>query len=191
VKSEGAADSTDPKLNEMVLHQLPWPVDVLRDLGDLEVKLYVTLSYFIEPNAGRRGYRMRYSYQSHGLRFQVIRPSQSLDNFLGYVNGLAVGEDYDGPEGDIEGWRYGPQLRTKGCLHNDVWTGAAASLADMNTIAVYPVGGWWKYRAGADRWQNRVRYSLIVGIETPDEDIDIYSVISSQIEAAVAVEVDV
>ena len=173
----------------MVLHELPWPEDVLRSLGDLEVKLKVTLSYFIEPNAGRRGYRNRYSYQSHGLRFQVIRPSQALDNFRAYVNGLAVNEDYTGPEGDNEGWRFGPQVRTKGSLHSDVWVGPAVSLADMNSVAVYPVGGWWKYRTGLDRWRKRVRYSLIVSIETPDEEIDIYSVISNQIEAQVEIQV--
>src|SRR5690606_20652584 len=30
------------------LHPLPWPADVLRDLGSADVRLRVTLSYFIE-----------------------------------------------------------------------------------------------------------------------------------------------
>ncbi|WP_449815041.1 S8 family peptidase [Methylocaldum szegediense] len=100
-KDEASNGSPDPKLHEMQLYQLPWPVDVLRQLPpELEVKLRVTLSYFIEPNPGRRGYRQRYSYQSHGLRFKVIRPGQSLKNFRASINDLAVAEDYDGPEGD-------------------------------------------------------------------------------------------
>jgi len=71
LKPEGATPSTDPKLNEMLLYQLPWPEDELRQLGSCDVRLKVTLSYFIEPNPSRKGYRDRYSYQSHGFRFSV------------------------------------------------------------------------------------------------------------------------
>lgn len=189
-KNADASGSADPKLNEMQLYELPWPADILRQLPpELEVKLRVTLSYFIEPNPGRRGYRQRYSYQSHGLRFEVIRPGQSLENFRAFINALADAEDYIGPEGDADGWQFGPQLRARGSLHSDVWTGSAAALADMQTIAVYPVGGWWKYRAAQDRWQNSVRYSLIVSIEVPDETVDIYSVVENIVQAQVEIAV--
>ena len=189
-KDADASESADPKLNEMQLYQLPWPNEALRQLPpETEVKLRVTLSYFIEPNPGRRGYRQRFSYQSHGLRFEVIRPGQSLENFRAFINGLANTEDYEGPEGDADGWHLGPQLRTRGSLHADVWTGSAAALADMHTIAVFPVGGWWKYRTAQDRWQNSVRYSLIVSIDVPDETVDIYSVVENIIETQVEVEV--
>ena len=184
-----AAD--DPKLNEMQLYQLPWPVEELRKLPpELDIKLRVTLSYFIEPNPSRRGYRQRYSYQSHGLRFNVIRPSQSLENFRAAINRVAndAVEDYQGVEGDSSGWLLGSQIRTRGSLHSDKWTGAAADLANMHTLAVYPVGGWWKYRAGEERWQNRVRFSLIVSIDVPDSEVDIYSEVENLIEASVQVE---
>ena len=36
----------------------------------------VTLSYFIEPNPSQRG-NSRYRYQSHGLRFDVKRPTET------------------------------------------------------------------------------------------------------------------
>lgn len=189
LKAEDARPSDDPKLNEMVLHDLPWPTEILSELGDTEVRLRVTLSYFVEPNPGRRGYRTRYSYQSYGLRYEVIRPGQTIENFLGYVNGLAVNDDYDGPEGDNDGWKFGQQLRRRGSLHSDTWTGPAVSLADMNSIAVFPVGGWWKYRTALDRWRNSVFYSLIVSIETPDEDVDIYTEISNQIQVEVDIEI--
>lgn len=193
-KDADASNSGDPKLNEMQLYQLPWPIQVLQQLPpELEVKLRVTLSYFIEPNPGRRGYRRRYSYQSHGLRFEVIRPGQSLENFRASINQKANEEtdDYSGPEGDSDGWRLGPQLRTRGSLHSDIWTGAAADLADMHTIAVYPVGGWWKYRTAQDRWKNSVRYSLIVSIDVPDESIDIYSVVENLVETQVEISTEV
>jgi hypothetical protein len=191
-KNPNAGASTDPKLNEMQLYQLPWPIQALQQLPpEQEVRLRVTLSYFIEPNPGRRGYRQRYSYQSHGLRFNVIRPGQTLENFRAAINKIANDEvaDYQGVEGDGEGWLLGPQLRTRGSLHSDTWTGTAADLTDMHTIAVYPVGGWWKYRASEERWQNRVRYSLIVSIDVPDEEVDIYSEIENMIEARVEIEV--
>jgi Subtilase family len=189
-KDADASESADPKLNEMQLYELPWPIEALRQLPpETEVKLRVTLSYFIEPNPGRRGYRQRFSYQSHGLRFEVIRPGQSLENFRAFINGLANAEDYEGPEGDADGWHLGPQLRTRGSLHADIWTGSAAALADMHTIAVFPVGGWWKYRTAQDRWQNSVRYSLVVSIDVRDETVDIYSVVENIIETQVEVEV--
>lgn len=190
IKAPNASNSDDPKLNEMQLYQLPWPIEALQQLPpELEIKLKVTLSYFVEPNPGRRGYRRRYSYQSHGLRFEVIRPGQSLENFQTYVNGVTNNDEYDGPEGNNDGWTLGTQLRTRGSLHADTWTGAAADLADMHTIAVFPVGGWWKYRTAQDRWQNTVRYSLIVSIDVPDENIDIYSVIENLIEAQIEINV--
>lgn len=189
-KKDGATASTDPKLNEMQLYQLPWPTEALQQLPpNMDVRLRVTLSYFIEPNPGRRGYRQRYSYQSHGLRFNVIRPGQSFENFRAAINKIAndAVEDYQGVEGDNGGWLLGQEIRTRGSLHSDTWTGSAAELADMNAIAIYPIGGWWKYRAGEERWQNRVRYSLIVSIDVPDADVDIYTEVENLIETTVEI----
>lgn len=189
-KNADASESTDPKLNEMRLYQLPWPIEVLQRLPpEMEVQLRITLSYFIEPNPGRRGYRQRFSYQSHGLRFEVISPGQSLDNFRAFVNGLAASDDYEGPEGDRGGWRLGPHLRKRGSIHSDTWTGAAADLANMHTIAIFPVGGWWKYRTARDRYLTPVRYSLIVSIDVPDQAVDIYSVVQNLVEITVSAEV--
>lgn len=185
--------STDAKLNEMVLYELPWPVETLQSLQDANVKLKVTLSYFIEPNPGRKGYRSRYSYQSHGLRFEVIRPEQSLPNFKKFVNGLTTedGEDYSGPEGDNSGWHFGPQLRKRGSVHSDYWQGDAAQLARMKYIAVYPVGGWWKYKTSGESWRKHARFSLIVTIEAPEEvsdvAVDIYTPVQTLVELAVSV----
>nr|WP_082708507.1 S8 family peptidase [Marinobacterium profundum] len=191
-KATTASASTDPNLNEMQLYQLPWPIEALQSLPpELEVKLKITLSYFIEPSPGRRGYKQRYSYQSHGLRFEVIRPGQSLPNFRAFVNGLANIENYHGPEGDSDGWHLGPHLRKRGSLHTDTWTGDAQSLADMYTIAVYPVGGWWKYRTAEDRWTNDVRYSLLVSVEVPNQDVDIYSIIETMVETEIQIPIEV
>lgn len=181
--------SKDPSMNELAIYELPWPVIDLQSLGGTEVRLKITLSYFVEPNPGRKGYRGRYSYQSHGLRFSVIKPNQSFENFKAQINKESTNDSYDGPEGDGEGWFFGPQIRTRGSIHSDVWTGTAADLSAMNKIAVFPVGGWWKYKTAADRWKQKSRYSLIVSIETPKNTVDIYSVVENMLNIPVVVEV--
>lgn len=180
-------DATDPKLNEMRLYELPWPREELLQLPT-NARLKVTLSYYVEPNPSRRGYRQRYSYQSHGLRFEVIGAGQSIENFKSSINALATDDTYKGPTGDRDGWKFGPRLRTRGSLHSDCWEGEAALLADMKTIAVYPVGGWWKYRTSKERWKREVRYSLIVSIEVPDEKVDIYSAVENLVRTEVPIE---
>ncbi len=186
---QGSTTSSDPKLGNMQLYQLPWPASVLRDLpNNINVKLKVTLSYFIEPNPSRRGFKQRYSYQSHALRFEVIRPGQTLSNFKGKVNALMADDNYDGPEGDGSGWKFGSDFRKRGSIHSDIWTGSPQDLADMHTIAICPVGGWWKYKTGLDRWQNDVRYSLLISLEAPDVEIDLYSEIVTLIENTVVIE---
>ena len=56
--------SNPPKLRDMHLHNLPWPREELEGLGETQVEMRVTLSYFIEPNPSRRGFRSKYRYES-------------------------------------------------------------------------------------------------------------------------------
>ena len=182
--SKESRNNPDPTLNEMHLIRLPWPTMGLNQLAleaNAEVRLKVTLSYFVEPNPGRRGYRSRYRYQSHGLRFDVIRPLQSEANFRQKVNDHAKDESYDGPEDQDSGWMLGPNLRTRGSLHSDTWHGTAADLLQRHTLAVYPVAGWWKYRGVEERWHERVRYSLLVSLEVPENSVDIYSEVANKV----------
>lgn len=69
------------------LHTLPWPTTVLQDLPPTtQVEMKVTLSYFIEPNPGERGWVNKYRYASHGLRFDVRRPLETLTDFRQRIN---------------------------------------------------------------------------------------------------------
>lgn len=43
------------KTKEMHLHKIPWPKEILRDLGETQATMRVTLSYFIEPGPGEIG----------------------------------------------------------------------------------------------------------------------------------------
>jgi hypothetical protein len=172
------------RMREMHLHDLPWPGAILADLGGAPAVLRVTLSYFIEPNPGSRGWVRRYSYPSHGLRFDVRRATESNDDFRKRINKLALAEEEKRPPShgsDSSEWYLGPDYRVSGSLHTDIWRGTAADLAQRGAIAVYPVTGWWKERPSHDHSERGARYALVVSIETPDQDVDIWTPVAQQI----------
>ena len=175
---------------DMHLHPLPWPHDVLRELGNTLVELRVTLSYFIEPNPGERGRGRRHRYASHGLRFDVNTPTETYDDFRRRLSTAAreEEEDYVSPtSSDAENWLLGPILRHKGSIHSDRWKGMAVDLASRGIIAVYPVIGWWRERPRHERWGRRAYYSLIVSIYTPKINIDIYSPVAIQVPSQITI----
>jgi hypothetical protein len=174
------------KSHEMHLHSLPWPKQALLDLGGEEVELRVTLSYFIEPNPARRGSERRHRYASHGLRFAVQKPHEEADDLRKRINKAARDGDEEINSSD-EGWLLGRTLREKGSLHHDRWKGTAADLASRESIAVYPVVGWWRERHQLGRWQRAARYALIVSIQTPETGVDIYEPVANLLRIATAV----
>jgi hypothetical protein len=174
---------------EMHLHTLPWPRQALEELGEERVTLCVTLSYFIEPNPARRGWVRRHRYASHGLRFAVIKPTESKDQFRKRVNKAARAEE-DGKISTTDGdWFLGTSLRGKGSLHQDYWMGTAADLARRDVLAVYPVIGWWRERPHLERWSRPARYALVVSIRTRAKTVDIYEPIANQVEVRAIVPV--
>jgi hypothetical protein len=169
------------------LHRLPWPDDALRDLDAADVTLRVSLSYFIEPTASRRGWRRRYSYASHGLRFERKAPTETIDQFVSRVNREAQDEE-DGqlrPSGRPDRWFVGTNQRNTGSLHQDLWEGSGPELADCGVLAVHPIGGWWKYGRRNDRVGRSVRYSLLVSLETAAQDVDLYTPIRVELNLPV------
>jgi hypothetical protein len=174
---------------DMHLYRLPWPSAVLSDLGETQVRMRVTLSYFIEPGPGEIGWENRYRYASHGLRFEVNGPGESEDDFIRRVNDQAREDgEHPGTEGPGERWLIG-SARNVGSIHSDIWQGRAADLAASNMIAVYPTVGWWRERHHLNRWGKRCRYSLIVSIHTPEEDIDIYTPVIQQIGIPIEIQI--
>jgi len=179
------------KMREIHLHDLPWPDAALAALGDTQVELRVALSYFVLPNPSRRGWTSRFRYASHGLRFDIRRATESRDEFRQRLNQLARDEDEErsaSPD-DTGEWFLGPQERVRGSLHVDCWTGSAADLAQRATIAVFPVTGWWKELPGRDRSDLGARYSLIVTIESPEVDVDLWTPIAIAADAAIPIEI--
>ncbi len=175
-------------LRDMHVHRLPWPQDVLENLGDTPVTMRVTLSYFIEPNPSRRGDRSRYRYESHGLRFDVKRPAESIQDFRTRINAAARDDEAGMTRGgDDPNWTIGKQSRHRGSLHSDIWRGSAAELASRAVMAVYPTLGWWKSRPGLKRDERAARYALVVSITAPEVDVDLYTAVANKIQAPVAV----
>jgi hypothetical protein len=186
---KSASGSTTYPLNEMDIHTLPWPTEVLAELGEVEVELRVSLSYYIEPNPGRRGWKNRYRYASHGLRFDVKTPTETLANFRKRLNKAAREEESERPvtSSDSAEWLLGPDLRGLGSIHSDRWVGTAAALAERGYIGVFPVVGWWRERYQFGRWERKVRYALVVSISTPGTETDIYTPVATQIQTPIQI----
>lgn len=182
--------SKGTKTKEMNIHQLPWPLEQLEALGQVEVEMRVSLSYFIEPNPSARGVTSRYRYESHGLRFDVKRPAESEQQFKSRLN-VAARDEEEGTHtsGSDNAWLLGTNARHRGSLHSDIWRGTAADLASRGMIGVYPALGWWRSRPTLQRYDSNARYALIVSIhvEKVDIDIDIYTPVANQVGLQVEV----
>ncbi len=158
--------------NECHVFTLPWPQELLLEMGNSAIKLNITLSYFVEPNPGNKRYAKASNYASHGLRFKLKDTNESSEAFLARINREAR-EALEG-EYQTEGrerWVLGQKIRDKGSIHRDIWKGNAADLATKNELAIIPTGGWWKNRPIHMRYTQSVRYSLIISIETESEDL--------------------
>lgn len=188
---QGELQPYDKKsMKEMHLHTLPWPKDVLQALGEVPVTLKVTLSYFIEPGPGEVGWKDKYRYPSCGLRFDVINSDENLDDFKKRINVKMRGDDKkDKGEGSSgsDRWYLGSDNRDVGSIHSDFCELSAIDLCDCNYIAVYPVIGWWRERGYLNRYDKKVRYSLVVSLSTPKTDIDLYTPIITQITPTIPI----
>lgn len=150
----------------------------------------ITLSYFIEPGPGEVGWKDRYRYASHILRFDINSPGESRDEFVRRINTAAREEDegHPGTSSASEYWTLG-RTRDKGSIHSDIWKGTAAELADSNLVSVSPRIGWWRERNHLGKCETLTRYSLVVSIHTPEQDIDIYTPVVQQISLTVPVSI--
>jgi hypothetical protein len=177
-----------PRAKDMHIHRLPWPAELLQELGEEPVEIRVTLSYFIEPNPGERGWTRRHQYASHGLRFDVKRVLEDDAQFRARINREARPEGYEGPRRtSVDAWFLGTNLRHTGSVHSDMWRGVAADLAQLDAIGVYPIGGWWKENKSLGRLDRLVPYALVVSIRAPGTAVDLYTPIETRLEATVGI----
>ncbi len=178
------------RTRDMHVYDLPWPTATLLERHDLQVEMRITLSYFIEPGPGEIGWKDRYRYASHSLRFDINSPGESKDHFVQRINVAARDENegHPGTSSASDHWVIG-QARDKGSIHSDIWRGTAAQLASSHHIAVYPRIGWWRERKHLGKCESNTRYSMIVSIYTPAQDVDIYTPVAQQIGAIIPITV--
>ncbi len=173
----------DGKTDEMHVYELPWPVEELKKLGEAEVKLRITLSYFVEPKAGRRGFKAAWQYASHGLHFEIRGPTESTDTFRKRMNKKQLADEEKRPSfSNSSEWFLGERQRNRGSLHSDIMTGTAADIAERGAVGVFPIGGWWKEQSARDRSVLGVRYALLVSIETEAVDAELWTEVDTQIQ---------
>lgn len=181
-------EGSEAKTNELHLHTLPLPREVLQQLGALQVRMRVTLSYFVEPNPSRRGWAARYRYASHGLRFDVRRPAENPRDMILRLS-RAAWPDENRTSGrppqrtvtDDREWDLKANLQTRGSIHSDCWRGSAAELANSDLVAVYPVTGWWREQPRLGFAEKRTRYAVIVTIATDDAEVELYEAVDEEI----------
>lgn len=177
------------KTKDMHIHELPWPKELLQEIFDKEVKMKVTLSYFIESGPGEKGWQDKYRYASAGLRFD-LNGTNNKEDFIERINKAVREDGYQRIEPNIN-WKLGPDNRNVGSIHSDTWVGSGADLAMSNYIGIYPVIGWWRERHHLGKWHKKIRYSLVVSLSTPEKDIDLLTPIMNEIRARIETPVEI
>ena len=176
--------------NKMHIFELPWPKEALLQMGEKDVRLTITLSYFIEPGPTDNYVSSfkKYNYASAGLRFELSNVNENAKQFRSRIQ-----RDYDEDDvkvvNDTQRWNVGIRKRTKGSIHKDWIEMSAADLATCNLIAVFPVSGWWYNRRTLEKIESELRYSLIVSLETGEEQVDFSTEIETKIPITQQIEV--
>jgi hypothetical protein len=166
------------RCRKVLLYRLPIPVE-LANVDDPEVELRVTLSYFAEPNKyGSTAFR------GLDLKWDMQGPTESETEFLERINLLRRPRGPDGKplKATTKGfkWDVGIQLRSRGTVQSDRWTGKMSSLAGNKLIAVLPVLGWWERRTQLK--DQSMPFSLVASVFGPG----VYAAIRPHVEAAAA-----
>jgi hypothetical protein len=184
VENELTPFNADGTYNQMHFYALPWPKDLLLQMKEETVRLRVTLSYYIEPSPGFKSAYKRYRFASAGLAFDVKTPSETREQYIARKN---FKEQVDeSSTNDSNRWQVGIQLRGNSTLQSDWFECTARELAECNEIGIYPQSGWWKYRK-IENIHNRIKYSLVVSIETAETEI--YDAVRIAVGQAVPIEV--
>lgn len=170
-------------LRDLCYYEIPWPSDLLLELGPEEVELRVTLSYFIEPNPKQSAT----FYEGARLDWRVQGPSETDEEFLKRVNKNMREEGETGFTNSID-WEIGSQARSRGTVQSDKWNCIASDLATCKHIAVFPVNGWWKDSI-SKRKNSILKFSLIVSIKSEDVNLDLYNPIKAEIVTPVDIDI--
>lgn len=168
---------------QMHFYDLPWPKELLEEMGSEEVRIRITLSYYVKPSPGYAGRTNKYRYPSTTLRFDLKSATETQKEFLCRLN------KYEGEkttDNETDRWNIKQQRRERGTVQSDWIKCTAADLAEMDKIVVFPGPGWWKERK-LTNVDNVVSYSLIVSIET--KETDIYNAVETAIVNSIGIQI--
>jgi hypothetical protein len=160
--------------NAMRFYRLPWPQDALEAISTEPVTMRVTLSYFAEPHPLALSHENLRDYFSHSLAFDVNEPDDDDEEAIARINAKHRTKGYRaGKPRRTTRWSLGTELRAVGTLRQDEWCGLAGDLARKNGISVYPEYGWWADFKTSVSPEAKVRYALVVSIESPNVENDL------------------
>lgn len=163
---------------------LPLPEDQLYAIGESDVELTFTLSYFVEPtdNLTRR------AYAGGRLRWDLQGPTETADSFRARVNRVVHDQGVLPGAGSYD-WEIPPDDRSRGTLQHDYATVRAADIAGARLLAVYPVLGWWE--DSRDGWIKALPYSVVVSVDLGVVDVDLHGILAEAlIPTAIPVQLD-
>lgn len=169
------------KYNEYHLFNLPWPKEALESLEEKSVKLIVTLSYYIEPNPGSRRLATHYSYHSHQLDFDLIKRNETIPEFQIRISKPEDETKENKPKRNGSEWEIGFNTSAKGSIRKDFITMTGRDMSERNILAVFPKNGWYKNLKRQNKFNEKVRYSLIVSLETEELNVDLYTPVMNQL----------
>lgn len=174
----------DKTYKEMHFYDLPWPKELLEQMDAENVRMKITLSYYIEPSPGFKSSYNKYRYASSALAFDVKTSYESHEQFIARNNKeQQVAEKSDN---DSTRWQIGTKRRAIGTIQSDWFECSARELAECGQIGVFPGNGWWKSRKIANVY-NKIKYSLVVSIESSETEI--YDEVVTKIQNMVSVAV--
>lgn len=171
------------RYKQMHYYALPWPSEVLSQMGEETVRMRITLSYYIQPSPSLAGRNNKYRYPSATLHFDVKSATETTEEFLSRHNSNDGEKTTDN---DTSRWAIKQKRRARGTVQSDWIECTAAELADLDQIVVLPSQGWWKERK-LSNVDNLIQYSLIVSIETAETEI--YSAVETAVANAIGVQV--
>lgn len=183
-------NKSNATLNEIHFYELPWPKDELIKLWNAEVKMKITLSYFIEPSPWEKWWKNKYKYQSHSLKFDLNNRLETKEEFQKRLNLEARDEDEEYESSTwswSERWVIWSNTRNNWTVRSDLWIWTAIELANCNILAITPLGGWWKERPSEQKINNTTKYSLIISLETEETEIELYTAIQNKIKVEVPI----
>ena len=158
----------DGTYKEMHFYELPWPKERLEQMDAENVRMKVTLSYYIEPSPGFKSKYNKYRYASSALAFDVKTSLETREQFIARNNQRQKVADRS--QNDSNRWHIGIMRRSIGTVQSDWFECSARELAECGQIGVFPGNGWWKYRK-ITNIDNKIKYSLVVSIESSETEI--------------------